>query len=872
MLPIIVIACAVVFLLFQKGRDDQMQNLVGTARALSLALDRSFESAIATLAALAKSENLQAGDLRSFYDEARRFLAVREGTEAIMLIRSSGRQVIHTGRPISFGAEPMGDLDLVRRVVRSRSPQVGNLTGEGGEAVPVIPVAIPVTLRGEVQYALIMELAPLFVQRLLEQQKLPAAWLATVVDGEKRIVAGTRELGGLLGTPAGHALAGELTASTEGWWKGKIGDGKIYVAHRRSTSSGWTVALGVPVAVVNGRLWQAIGMIAGGMVLFLLTALMLAMVFARRIVSSINALASGAKGLAGGGSAPIMPSPVFELDQVRRELESAAGARRAMEASLRQSEARLRAIIDTEPECVKVVAPDGKLIEMNGAGLAMLQADSLQAVADKSVLDFVPPNHRKPFLELHQKVMNGESGELQFEVVGLKGRRRWLETRAAPLRGSDGRVEALLGVTRDITERKEAEDALRRARDELEQRVQERTAELVGINGLLRESERRLQHAFDVGGMGSWERNLETGEIRWDDRVYRIFGIEPGTKVDLSATFFAMVHPEDLATVKKTLELTEQTGAPYRCEYRAIKPDGKIIWIHADGGLRHGADGLATHIAGINFDITERKRAEEELRILTAKLDLRVAERTQELANSRARLRALVAELERAEERERRRLAAELHDYLAQMLSVTRMTLDRARRFARDGELKDLLTEARSAMDRSIDYTRTLIAELSPRVLYDLGLPPALQWLAEQMRRHGLEVTIEGSDELPLGEDQAILVFQCVRELLWNVVKHANTDSARVSYRLENGCLLLSVSDEGRGFAAAATADKADLPTGFGLFSIRERFELQGGKFKVESRPMKGTRVDLTLPVAPNEELVGRQKAAGSEGQANLLR
>jgi PAS domain S-box-containing protein len=651
------------------------------------------------------------------------------------------------------------------------------------------------------------------------------------------------------------------------------------------------------------------------------------------------------------------------------QLEEAAAKRR-------ESEERLRAIIDTEPECVKVVAPDGRVVDMNAAGLRMLETESFEAIADKNLLEFVLPAHREAFTRLHEKVMSGERGTLEFEIVGLKGRQRWLETHAVPLRDAVGQVTALLGVTRDvterkraeeavrdsesrfremaktapvmiwmsgvdqrcsyvnepwlnftgrtleqelgngwadpihpddregcvetylqsfnarrpfaieyrlrrhdgeyrwmvdngvprhgadgeflgyigsgidITERKRAEEALRQARDELEERVQERTAELTGINVLLRESEQRLQHALAVGGMGTWERDLTTGEMRWDDRLYRMFGIEPGTPLDLASSFYSLIHPEDLPAVKKSIYLTESTGAPYQCDYRILRSDGKTVWMHSDGGLRRDRNGFPIHIAGINFDITQRKQTEETLRKLTEELDHRVAERTQQLADSQVRLRTLVAELARAEERERRRLAVELHDYMAQMLMVSRLKIDRASSLARNDELKGLLAEAQSSLADSINYTRTLMAELSPRVLYDLGLPPALRWLAEQMARHGLRVEVSGeTDGLSLPEDHAVFLFQCVRELLWNVVKHAGTNKASVSYYLEHGQLTVVVADQGKGFDPVVLSEIGNGLEKFGLFSMRERLELQGGRLEVISSPGKGTRMTMKLPI-----------------------
>jgi PAS domain S-box-containing protein len=130
---------------------------------------------------------------------------------------------------------------------------------------------------------------------------------------------------------------------------------------------------------------------------------------------------------------------------------------------LGESEARYRAIVEAEPQCVKVLAPDGTLLEMNPAGLRMIEADSLEQVRGALLTALVVPEHRAAFQELHRSVMAGGSGSLEFEIVGLKGGRRWLETHAVPLKDRQGRVSALLGITADITTRRALEDRLRQA-------------------------------------------------------------------------------------------------------------------------------------------------------------------------------------------------------------------------------------------------------------------------------------------------------------------------------------------------------------------------------------------------------------------------
>ncbi len=148
-------------------------------------------------------------------------------------------------------------------------------------------------------------------------------------------------------------------------------------------------------------------------------------------------------------------------DSTARDLVSPGSS--STDVALRMSARRLRAIIEAEPECVKIVSDQGWLLEMNPAGLAMIEAASLSEAQSRPLLEFIAPEHRAAFAELHRKVMSGEEGALRFETIGLKGARRWLETRAVPLPDEAGKVRELLGVTRDVTERVHSE---RRSADE----------------------------------------------------------------------------------------------------------------------------------------------------------------------------------------------------------------------------------------------------------------------------------------------------------------------------------------------------------------------------------------------------------------------
>jgi PAS domain S-box-containing protein len=145
--------------------------------------------------------------------------------------------------------------------------------------------------------------------------------------------------------------------------------------------------------------------------------------------------------------------------------------RRRAEAALRASEARLRTIVETEPDCVKVISPDGLLLELNAAGLAMFEVDSIEQANEYGFLNFVCHEYRTAVCDIHQGVMGGARGELEFAIVGLKGTRRWLQCRSAPMRDPTGAVIARLAIVRDISERKELERALLEACNREQQRL-----------------------------------------------------------------------------------------------------------------------------------------------------------------------------------------------------------------------------------------------------------------------------------------------------------------------------------------------------------------------------------------------------------------
>ena len=234
---------------------------------------------------------------------------------------------------------------------------------------------------------------------------------------------------------------------------------------------------------------------------------------------------------------------------------------------------------------------------------------------------------------------------------------------------------------------------------------------------------------------------------------------------------------------------------------------------------------------------------QDDAAILAAneRLESEVAERT-------ASLRRLASEICLAEERERRQIAEDLHDHLGQALALMRARLRQLRGDAVLGGHGDALGELVSLSDQAIRYTRNLTFELSPPVLYELGLGPALDWLGEQAtRKHGLKVKVRDLCRSGVPDNIKVMLWRSARELLHNVIKHAEARRVTLTLEIRDRDVVLAVADDGIGFDLA----EARLHAGnrFGLFSIEERLRQLGGRMTVTTAMGQGTRVTLETPI-----------------------
>ncbi len=218
-------------------------------------------------------------------------------------------------------------------------------------------------------------------------------------------------------------------------------------------------------------------------------------------------------------------------------------------------------------------------------------------------------------------------------------------------------------------------------------------------------------------------------------------------------------------------------------------------------------------------------------------------------------LRSLASQLSLTEERERRRIAVELHDRVGQALALSNIKLGVLRQLECSTEFSGLVDEISNFIEQAIQETRTLMFEISSPILYELGFEAAVRHMTERIeKQHGIVTICESDQEpKPLDDDMRVLLYQAVSELLINVVKHARAHRAIIRILRDEGRIRVSVEDDGVGYDASGTPAQQALTSGFGLFSIRERLHHVGGELLIESEQARGTRATLVAPLKPSD-------------------
>jgi len=470
--------------------------------------------------------------------------------------------------------------------------------------------------------------------------------------------------------------------------------------------------------------------------------------------------------------------------------------------ALLKSEERFRTLFENSAIGLYRTAPDGRVLMANQAIVEMLGYSSFDELARRNLEEsgFEPQYPRSDFKERIER--EGRVIGLESAWTRSDGTTLFVRENATVVRDECGKSLYYEGTVEDITDRKRAEDELRKSEEHYRM-----LAETINDGlGLL-----------DKAGMVLYV-NRRCGEI---------FGYSSDEMIGRQ---WADIFEPEAQKIIESQWIARRKGAAEPYELATTRKDGSRIHVRVSPQPMFDEAGRFKGSLAIVADITERKRAEEKL------------------IDDQAKLKSLTSELSLAEERERRRIAVELHDQIGQSLIISKMKLDALDRSEFSEGLVNELDEICESLGQTISDTSSLTFDLSSPILYELGFEAAVsEWLAQNVEQeHGImcEFEDDGGGE-PLDEDIAVLLFRDVRELLVNVVKHSQAKKVKVSILRADDEIRVSVEDDGVGFDPEAAAKRTE----FGLFSVRERLEQLGGHLEIVSAAGRGCRATLVAPL-----------------------
>ena len=499
----------------------------------------------------------------------------------------------------------------------------------------------------------------------------------------------------------------------------------------------------------------------------------------------------------------------YKNEQVAQAVFRDITKRKMIERIVHESEDKFRMLAETTASSI-IIFQGTNIVYANPAA-QILSGYTSQDLEKMNFWDIVHPSYSERSKDWGTRRQQGEElpSHLELPILRKNGEMRWVDYTAAVIDYLG--AKAVLGTGIDITERKHAEEALRNSEEQYRMLVQ---------------SANSIIMRMDTNGVVKF----------FNEFSQKFFGY--AAEEILGRNVVGTIVPETDSSGRNLAEMIRDIGQrPDQYEFNQnenMRCNGERVWIAWTNKAIIDNDGTVREILCIGNDITMLKQAEEKL------------------LYHKKQLQSLASELSLAEERERRRIAAELHDRIAQNLAVGKIKISELREMVTNNNCRIMIDVIDSILQQTIRETRSLSFELCPPYLYELGFETALEWLAEQIQKnYNFTIHFESNKELkPMGDDIKVVLFQSTRELLVNIAKHAGARNAWVSVRKDNGNIRINVEDDGIGFDFAEAESRIGRSDGgFGLLSIRERINYLGGHLECESGEGRGTRISLVVPL-----------------------
>ena len=492
------------------------------------------------------------------------------------------------------------------------------------------------------------------------------------------------------------------------------------------------------------------------------------------------------------------------------------------ELTLRQSENRLRAMIDAEPECIKLIARDGTLLEINAYGLAMMEVESADVLIGKPIDTVIVPEYRAAFADLHKSVCQGNKGTLEFEIVGFKGTHRYMETYAVPLRNESDGTFIYLALTRDITQQKQAE-----------QKIREQAALL------------------DVSTDAILVRNIHNEILFWNKGAERLYGWKAEEVVGKDV--LQLLDKEISPQVEDAYLRVMNTGE-WRGELHQLTREGKVIIVESQWTLIRDDNGQPKSILSVNTQITEQKQLEAQL-LRSQRLEsigTLASGIIHDLNNILSPILMSVQFLQKKlPDSQSQQILQTLENNVKRGANLLKQLLS----FARGIESKQTIVQIQPLMAE----IEQIIAQTFPKsIIYQTDIPKNLWYVCgdtTQLHQVLINLVVNARDAMPNG---GILRIAAENVVIGEHSTQINIDAKVGSY------IAIVVTDTGMGMSSEVqerifepffTTKEVGKGTGLGLSTVLGIIKNHGGFVNVYSQISRGTQFTVYLPASTSRDI-----------------